>query len=254
MDEFKRYLQQHSGELDSDLPGDAVWQRIQQTSVPSFIRKRTVRMRWRLTAAACILLFVAAGIFLLNKKLPGAKSVNDAATAFTQPITEQPQMPSAAPFQNKLTPDQTTIISHKDATRGSTYASNSQHQKNSIPKKRQSAHNPVNLVLKDLECNYNQLAKVQLKQLRSTPVYAESPAYFSSFKQQYKQIERDEILLKKEIQLQGLTDELLQQFIIINQQKLTVLKELRSEIGKLNRKVQPLRDDPSANPVFYMNI
>ena len=82
--------------------------------------------------------------------------------------------------------------------------------------------------------NYEQLVSYQLDQIRSTPIYAESPGYFSGFKEQLEQMDSDDAQLKKDIAQYGMNAAMLDQIINVYQQKLNLLKGLQKEIQKMN--------------------
>ena len=254
MDNLKKYLQQHSDELDSDVPEDAVWQRLEQASTPVLLKKNVVKMMWRYAAAACVLVAIATGVVLLNRK---QSSVTELASIDTgkqiETITLTQPADTELPTQNK--PKTTAQTSVKDAPN-----TNAEYVNNAPPKhqpqiiKRTITIDPGLLLVQDVERNYTQLVNYQLQRLRATPVYAESPNYFSTFKQQLKQIEADEATIKKDIKLHGLNDDLLQQLININQQKLTVLKDLQTEINKLNNKVKSPETRADSSQAFYLTM
>ena len=257
MDNLKKYLQQHLDDLDSDVPGDAVWQKIQQTSTPVLPKRNVVKMVWRYAAAACVLACIVVGVFLFNKKqvTPTEIAANTTTNSnkpqqpivITQPADEVATTKETTPEIEKPTPVKTSPIT-------SAYATNKQPKQQPQITKRTITLDPAQLLVQDVEKNYAQLVSMQLQRLKGTPVYAESPNYFSTFKQQLKQIEADEITIKKDIKLHGLNDELLQQLININQQKLTVLKDLQAEISKLNNKVKGPETRADSSQAFYLTM
>ena len=251
MDNFKNYLQQHLDEMDTDVPGAAVWHKLQTGISPAVRKANPVKSWYQYAAAACVLVLIAAGIIFLSstKQATGsiAGSVVDSGIKQAENKKNQPQ-PSAI-ANNKstrktVTPQSITpVITTKDNLMAT----------NKVPvKKKALPADPSVIVMQDVEQNYAQLVNSQLAQLRATPVYAESPDYFSSFKQQLRQIERDEAVLKKDIRQHGLTDKLLQQLINMVQQKLNVLKDLRTEIKKLN--THPAESVADSTQSFYLNM
>ncbi|MFX6911481.1 hypothetical protein ABTH68_19650, partial [Acinetobacter baumannii] len=81
----------------------------------------------------------------------------------------------------------------------------------------------------DLEANFTQVINLQKARISTTPMYAESAAYFDAFKVEMRQMEKDEAEIKKDISSKGMTNELLDQLINIYQQKLNILKQLQLE-------------------------
>lgn len=88
--------------------------------------------------------------------------------------------------------------------------------------------------MQPLADGYTELVAYQLDRLRRTPVYAETPDFFSEFGQQLQQMEADEAALKKDMQTYGPNNQLVQALITIYQQKLSILEGLQSEINKMN--------------------
>ncbi len=257
MDNLKKYLQNHLDELDNDVPGDAVWQKIQQTATPVLPKKGVVKMMWRYAAAACVLACIAAVFFLVNKKQtnPSVATINPVKEVPKQTdvaIRNQPQLIDT--LQDKITPQTIEPTAPEKQAPANVYAKKEAPKKMPVVERKQKTIDPAQLIVKDVERNYATLVNMQLERLRVTPVYAESPNYFSTFKQQLKQIEADEIAIKKDIRMHGLNDELLQQLININQQKLTVLKDLQAEISKLNNKVKQPENQQDSSRTFYLTM
>jgi hypothetical protein len=256
MDNLKKYLQQHLDELDSDVPGDEVWQKIQHTQAPVLPKKKVVKMVWRYAAAACVLAAMASIFFLVNKKSTNIEvaslPVKDTATQTEIALQTEPLQRDTVP--NTATPQTATPTPKKNETPQNEYARKEERQKAPVVEKRQKTIDPTQFIINDVERNYTALVNLQLQRLKVTPVYAESPDYFSIFKQQYKQIERDEAAIKKDIQQHGLSDELLQQLININQQKLNVLKDLQAEVNKLNTKVRPSQNGVDSSRSYYLTM
>lgn len=256
MDNLKKYLQQHLDELDSDVPGDAVWQKIQQTEAPALPKKSIVKMAWRYAAAACVLAAIATTFFLINKKDTNPQIVANPVTD-TTPKTEiavQDQLQQINNIQDTTAPQQTEATPIRKQETVNVYARKEEPRKQPVVEIKKKIIDPAQLIVKDVERNYTTLVNMQLERLRTTPVYAESPNYFSTFKQQLQQMEKDETTIKKDIRQHGLTDELLQQLININQQKLNVLKDLQAEISKLNNKVKQTEHRADSGRSYYLNM
>jgi hypothetical protein len=86
------------------------------------------------------------------------------------------------------------------------------------------------------------------------PMYAESPDYFLDFKQQIKQIEKDEKEIKTDITKKGMSDELLEHLINLYQQKLSVLKQLQIEMNKTNNRYQLNRGPVDSTKTYFLNL
>ncbi len=67
-------------------------------------------------------------------------------------------------------------------------------------------------------------------------------------------MDQDEQAVRNDIKTYGLTSEFLEQLINVYQQKLDVLKNLQTEINKMNNKVRE-KQAPSEKPeVHYLDI
>ncbi len=254
MDHFKKHLQQHLEKMDTDIPGEAVWCNIQKEIIPVVRKHNPVKRIYQYAAAACALLCIAAGIrFWVRKQQIIQPATITAIDSFSKPATIvniQPQTVPIAP--NKQTQEtippasRTPVIYTRDYTKTTAPKQHTRTKKTLIP------DDPSLMIVNEVEQNYAQLVNSQLVQLRATPVYAESPGYFSTFKRQLQQIEADEATIKKDIRQHGLTEELLQQLISMAQHKLQVLKDLRTEIKKLNTHQAKSATDSSQS--FYLNM
>lgn len=256
MDNLKKYLLEHREEMDTDVPGEAVWQRIQKDATPVLPKRNIIKLVFRYAAAACVLLCIAAGAFLLGKKQTGTETAvnTDTITHKPSPLNVLVQPKNVDSAIRNTSSDVVKSGKEQKANPAELYVKKESSTNKPVIIKKKITIDPAQLMVQDIENNYGQLVNMQLQQLRITPVYAESPDYFSSFKQQFKQIEEDEKAIKKEIRLHGLNDELLQQLININQQKLNVLKGLQTEISKLNNKVKQPQNRQDSSQSFYLNM
>ena len=98
------------------------------------------------------------------------------------------------------------------------------------------------------------MVKLQLKNIRSTPVYGETADYFNVFKQTLKQIDTDEANIKNNIKTNGLNDVLLEQLINVYQEKINVLKNLQQEMNKINNKVKDNQLPSDSLKSHFINI
>lgn len=250
MDNLKKYLQQHVDELDSDVPGEAVWRRLQDQTVPALPKPIRVTLLRKYAAVACVLAFlITAGYYLGTKRESGIGRVNEISHA-VHPV--QKGLP--VPLTTASTALKTMVTGPRRPNVTIAVAKKSVAQKNLRPKKSKPPGDPAWQIIHDVEQRYAQVVKLQLSRLRGTPVYGESPDYFSAFKQQVRQLETDEAITKKDIRQLGLSDELLEQLINISQQKLNVLKALQAEIGKVNNKRREAEYRPGSSRSYYMNL
>ncbi len=226
MDQFKKYLREQRDKLDVEIPPPSpVWQKR-----PTTRSMRTSAMRWM--AAASVVIFVSSLLYWsLYKSGSGGTSdgivkhdtslVPQRSDSVVNDITEVPSngdkidMPETALQRSESKPK---IASKR------TYASPKGSRKEKL------SSSP----LQSLETNYATVIDYQLKRLERTPIYAESPGYFHVFKKQWYDLEKDEEKIKKDVQMYGLTDIVVDQFIRLYQNKISLLKQVQTEIDKMN--------------------
>ena len=223
MDELKKYLQENRSSMDADAPPANMWQRIKKEEPVQKPSGKIIRMSLKFAAAACVLAIIFFGVKWM---------ATDNKT--TQPIASDKTLPV------KVQDDpQIVEVQVKDTTQLST-------NKNTEP--------TPDALLEDFQRTYGSLVKMQLTNIRSTPVLGEEPGYFNEFKTMLNQVDADEAVIKRNIKTNGVTAELLERLINVYQQKLDILKSLHSEIDKMNNKVK--QNNPSADSLnaYYINI
>ena len=236
MDEFKKYLQEHKSEMDMDTPSANLLQRIQTQTVPKK-KGKLFPILLRITAAACILVLLTLGIkWMISEK----QTKTDTAT--TPPAPKTPGAVKNIPDIGTL---KNIIIDDSNNTLAALIP-----QKNKTGKKLSVPYQ----LMQSFENNYTQLVKLQLKNIRSTPVYGETQDFFSGFKQTLQQIDADEAAIKYNIKTNGLDDILLEQLINVYQEKITVLKNLQQEINKINNKVKDNQQPTDTLRSHFINI
>jgi hypothetical protein len=234
MDELKKYLQDNRQQMDVDAPPGYLLKRIQKkTAVTS--KGRLYSIFVRVCAAACIIAAMFFGVRLLSHK--DNKGQTDVSST-TQPVETKKLPVIKIPDtlqQPEKTESEATVAQQKN-----------KETKQQLPVAYQ--------LLNSFEHNYNKLVSLQLKSIRSTPVYGESPDYFNGFKIRMRQIDEDEIVLKRQIKTIGLNDELLEQLINLYQQKINLLKNLQHEIGSMNNKIKENWQPADSISIYYINI
>ncbi|MFT3825959.1 MAG: hypothetical protein QM731_18710 [Chitinophagaceae bacterium] len=248
MDEVKKYLRDRREDLDVEpLPGDHVWQHI-DTHTRVVKQTPVVRFPVKWVAAASVVLLVAAATYLYNRKetkqgLAG-NTIPVNSTPDTQVVKTAPEV--AQPKEEITIEPAPENKTHKTPV----LADNTRSKK---VKKNQprvvSSKSPVEA----MEENYAGIISYQLKRVNSMPIYAEGAGYFHTFKKQWQQILKDEQDLMEDVNATGLNDNMVDRLITIYQQKLVLLKQLQTEINKMNNRVHK---DPAAarrNPTF-MNL
>jgi hypothetical protein len=239
MDEMKKYLFDQRDKLDVEpAPSTAVWEQIQQQTTP--VRKPVFSLTVRWAAAACIIVATGLGILLMrnNKSTKGGIAIET-----KQPSTQNPGVSKKVDTVVNITPTIVDEGNHKTEPIAKT-----QHkalkQKKVLPKKEELS--PID----EMENGYASIINHQLKQLESTPIYAESADYFHVFKKQWYDLEKDEQRIKQDLKTFGFTDSMIEQLLNLYKQKLLLLKQLQSEINKMNNRVKQIPGLQQNNPSY----
>lgn len=250
MDEFKNYLRENRQLLDvENPPRGEVWQRIQQQAPVKKKMAITPLTRW--VAAACIVLFTGAATYMLWTTKPtfAKATAGEPDTLHSKPETavdpeiigrtDSLEQPANSPLPGE-------VFAEKDGPE----TKKSFNPVASTPRKKRPAllkkKSPVDL----LQENYASVINLQLKKLESTPIHVESPGYFHAFKKQWYDLEKDEKKIKDDINVYGLNDAVLTQFIQLYQQKLMLLKQLQDEINKMNNRAKQYPEMQTNSPSF----
>jgi hypothetical protein len=233
MDKLKEYLLRHKAELDVDSPAPDTWEHI---------AARPGSSSWmvRVAAAACVIALVGGGLWLIIRNNRAPSDTADTAKQNGGAVKSEP-----APGKEK--------VGDSVRNEGST-ARNPSKPKQAHHKTRSrgpaGSSDEVDLIDK----SYSSLIDNQLKKLRATPLYAENGSYFSFYVDQFKQMDHDEQAVRNDIKTYGLTTEFLEQLINVYQQKLNVLKNLQTEINKMNNKVREKQARSATPEVHYLDI
>ena len=237
MDELKKYLQSQKDQLESDGPSEKVWEGIRDSiNVPV---KSMLLRNWSI--AASVIVLAGIGILLLNR-----------SNQNTTPIVRS-TIKEIAP-SNLADKDSKTKIVSVD--------------KNEITKPLNfPAASPITTIhtiqelnsrdeskLSSMEASFTQVINLQKARISTTPLYAESPIYFSEFNIQLHQMEKDEAQIKTYIKKNGMSDELLDQLINVYQQKLNMLKQLQTEMQKLNSRYKQNRPAVDTLKTYFLNL
>ena len=234
MDNLKKYLQQHTDEMDFDNPPAEVWNNIEKVAV----EKKTGRLfslSMRIAAAAVIVVAIAIGIKLSRPQKTIVKAADDIVVVTT------PQNNSIA---DSVRPALTAADSSSSAATAAAPVKKSRRTKQADQRY---------AMMESFKESYGELVSYQISSIRSTPVYAEDPAYFDDFKTRLRQMDTDELAIRNRIRRQGMSNNLLEQLINVYQQKLDVLKSLQAEINKMNERV---KENPATDSLskYYLNI
>lgn len=236
MDKLKEYLIRHKADLDVDSPAVETWEYIASA------KSRSSRWVPRYVAAACAIALAGVGIWLVVRvnKPPVDTTKNNSGRIIKEPA------PGNEKIENTVRKEENTA--GKDIVRSTSKPKRAGHKARS----QKQAEFPDEI--DTIDKSYSSLIDHQLRKLRATPLYAENGSYFSFYIEQFKQMDQDEQAVRNHIKAYGLTNEFLEQLINVYQQKLNVLKNLQTEINKMNNKVRE-KQAPSGNPeVHYLNI
>ncbi|HEX2628970.1 MAG TPA: hypothetical protein VHM26_08165 [Chitinophagaceae bacterium] len=247
MDEFKKYIEQHRAQLDTEEPGEMPWNNIKQVLHPGKTRIIPLYIRW--VAAACIILIAGVAIYLLVQHKANNKT--DIPVAEDHKHNHQQQ-----PKQEEVVNAHVTVIPEKKEEKVAVVKNNPVNKRKGLPQpsiaKKKSAA-PV-YGFEEVEASYAGMLGIQLERLRRQPIYAEDGEYFHSFKKQFADLGNEEEQVKRRIKDNGMRDEYFDDLITIYQEKINVLKQLQFEINRMNNRVK--QADPSINqqPPSYINL
>lgn len=263
MDKFKDFLLQNIDDLGDDMPSQKVWHNINKNLHPNQLEKEikkdttaqkkgTLLFLAKWAAAACIFALAGIGVWhiLINNKV-NEPSIGQVVTTPNNNIQKNETTPQSvaeidSPF-NKI-----------DIVRGveNVVAKNNETKK-IIPNK-PAYISPLTALQKQemnsVENNFNTIITLAKNKIANTPIYGEGVSFYNDFIDKFKQMEKDEKLVKKEIIQFGLNDMLLEQLINIYQQKLNVLKLLQSEINKTNIRYKQNRNAVDTLKANYLEI
>lgn len=223
MDNLRNFLEAHRDEMDVESPSSEVWQRLNKPAkkAPVVSMKKILHA----AAAACVLV-VAGWLFITQGKKEALSGEMAVASAVNIQLSEG--LTGAQPV-----PDNTTNASLTGTTIQQSLKKVKPTKANTAP----IVENEIQMVVKNIDENFNKILNAQLKNISQTPIYGEAKEMFDGFKNQYRKLEIEEKQLKTDITNFGMQEQLLQQLIFINQQKLDVLKSLQVEINKVNNNI-----------------
>ena len=249
MDKLKEHLLRSRDELDVDSPASETWENIEAGMAGSgrgpVFSSRVIR---RYAAAACVIALAGVGAWwvMREKKAPvevvkqEVRTGRDSAKAGK---VEPREAPPARDVAVNPTPTRDVAVNP---------ASSPAKRVRRIVRSKKPA-GPTDQI-DAIDKSYSTLIDYQLKKLRATPLYAENGNYFSFYVDQLKQMDEDEQQVRNEIKAYGLTSEYLEQLINVYQQKLNLLKNLQTEINKVNNKVRENTAPSTKTEVYYLNI
>jgi len=253
MDKFKQYLQENSGKLDLEEPGERVWKNIrkQKVEVKPVITMMSVL---RYAAAACILVLAGIGIWHLtghqsNTPVAIVKEIKDSlknnkATTLDKDSIAAPQNIASVNAGEQLKENNPIVTDKLKTTESNTHKTINEKQKKS----------PEMGELRYVENSFMQVINIERQKINSSPLYAESPAYFNDFRNRMMQMDNDEKLLRSDIRKHGPDSEMIDQLINIYQQKLNLLKQLQTEMNKMNSRYKQNKPASDSLATYFLNI
>lgn len=213
MDKLKQHIGDHLNEMDSDIPSADLWNRI-EPSIPSKSNVRVMALRY-VAAASIVFLLVLTGRYFMQENQEGLAIHQPGALRSANLVSVTDTSTIVNPTEDTTVTVQPQIVKKVKADKDVRYA-----------------------MMHSFRENYTQLVNYQLKTIRTTPIYAEDPAYFDEFKQTLKGLDANEKTIRQLIRQEGITNLLLEKLISVYQQKLDVLKTLQGEINKMNERVK----------------
>ena len=237
MDELKKYIQSQRDHVESDEPSEKVWEGIQDgIKVPV---KSMLLRNWSI--AASVIVLAGIGILLLTR-----------SNQTTTPIVKS-AIKEIAPSNLGDKDSKTTIVSldKNEITKPLNFPAASPITTIHTIKEMNSAGQSK---LSSIEASFIQVINLQKARISTTPLFAETPNYFSEFHRQLHQMEKDEAQIKSYINKNGMSDELLDQLINVYQQKLNMLKQLQTEMQKLNSRYKQNRPAVDTLKTYFLNL
>jgi hypothetical protein len=250
MDDLKRYLQQQRERLDTEEPGEVVWEQVRQVLHPKKVKTIPLYIKWM--AAACIVAMAGIAIYISiqNKTKDRTGTPVVAGNKHQHIDSNHKQAPTPEDIQPPVAV--TTDKENKDPAITSSPLPKRKAPRPPAPVKKTTA--PPAYGFEAVEASYASMLGIQLERLRNQPIYAENAEYFHSFKKEFVDLGNEEEQVKRRIKDNGMRDEDLDDLISIYQEKINVLKQLQFEINKMNNRVK--QADPSINrqQPSYINL
>jgi len=250
MDEAKKYLFEHRDELDVEKPPrPQVWKRIrQQTSVAPKPVISMILVKW--LAAACVL---ALATFLIVRLQSPTGTVGPDTAGLSQSQVKDTQsvgQPDAAGMASiPVIKDSSGLPAIPRQKEHKTSGQQLAARRPKADKQAIADAQPLS-PFEAMEDSYASIISYQLKRVEKTPIYTEDAGYFHVFKKQWFDLQKDERKVKNDLQLYGLNDNMVNQLIRLYQQKLKLLKELQSEINKMNSRARQHPGLQRNNPAY----
>ncbi|RYY57033.1 MAG: hypothetical protein EOO09_04360 [Chitinophagaceae bacterium] len=236
MDEIKKYLQAKREELDTAVPPPAAWDNIRkalhpEAGVNTHDQQQAVVRRigsYKIWIAAAAVLLMGATAFYINSRDQGGPAY--ATTTGTNPLHLVKDL-SASLTRPQVAVSPAPLLKNNPSL--------PVVQKKSRPVVKQSmAKTREPETSFSIEASYAAFVEEQLRELRGQPVYIDDPEYFDFFRTQFAALEKEEREVKNTIRKDGLDDVTLDLLIRVYQLKAGILRDLRSEINRVNTRIR----------------
>jgi hypothetical protein len=260
MDEFKKYLEINRDSLDTDEPGEELWSGVKDKLHPP----KRIPLFWKQLVAACIVAIIGAGVYFYTRT--GTIPAADPGVIAKE---DQPGITRPDTIHNLALPEQQikqevaklpASAEHKSAAKAG-----SKRAARALPVSPLTGNGSLTMSkalpqrdtlygFETVEASYASMLDIQLEKLRTQPIYAESPEYFSFFKNEFRDLEKDEAKLKQLLINSDDKTEPLDQLMLIYQRKISILKQLQFEINKVNNKVKQTNAGIQTQKPSYINL
>lgn len=241
MDQFKKYLREHRSELDVETPPPF------EVTQPGYVDTPSSPIRMIRWIAAASILVVASALMYWWLSAPNQTATNPIVKTDSN-LSKQPidsihtNVPSIMDISNDREP-QSSALKESEGKRNVTKQTTASRRP---AKKSKTEISP----LQSLESNYANVINYQLKRLERTPIYGESADYFHVFKKQWYDLEKDDEKIRQQMSMYGLSDIVVDQFIQLYQNKISLLKQLQTEIEKMNLRARNHPDFSDQSPTY----
>ncbi len=251
MDELKKYLQTNASHFEEDIPDARVWQNIKHQIQPPKKNQALIFSIAKYCVAACVVFLAGIGVWHLLQK-----------TQYTEDFSKTNQL---AIIDSNHKKDSELVTQETIDTPFAVITSTTKNiAKKLLLDTQKFVGNTINnsfeispagfIQVRSIDSQFSQVINIQRNIINQTPLFAESPAFFKDFISSYQQIENDEKSVKKDITKIGLSNDLLEQLINVNQQKLNLLKLLLTEINKTNNRFKQNRNLIDTMKTYFIEI
>jgi hypothetical protein len=239
MDNLKEYIQQSKEQLDTDdFEVSAEWIKVKWGLKGS--RMKVILFRW--SVAASFLILIAGSVFLMTNRKQQAVENIVVKSSDTHPV-----MPNSEAKQQ----DSLQQIAAATPVLKKTERSKTKSELRIATKAKKEK--PLT-ALDEMSRGFEGVINTQLKTIRATPFYAANENYFVIFKRQLSEIDQMEKQAKAELANTATENINFEGLINIYQLKIQLLKQLQSEIDKMNNRAKQADPDITTGKKTFINI